>query len=64
MTDNAIDEANIRKVMFSQSAKKILLCDSSKVGKTCFYNMGSISEIDDIISDADLPEQIRMLIKK
>jgi DeoR family fructose operon transcriptional repressor len=64
MTDNAIDEANIRKVMFSQSAKKILLCDSSKVGKTCFYNMGSISEIDDIISDAELPEQIRMLMKK
>ncbi len=54
MTDNAIEEANIRRVMFEQSAKKILLCDSSKLGKTYFYNMGNISDIDDVISDVDI----------
>ena len=59
MTDNAIEEANLRKVMFEHSAKKILLCDSSKIGKTYFYNMGNVSDIDEIISDAVLPEEIR-----
>ena len=54
MTDNAIEEANIRRVMFEQSEKKILLCDSSKLGKTYFYNMGNISDIDDVISDVDI----------
>lgn len=54
MTDNAIEEANIRRVMFEQSEKKILLCDSSKLGKTYFYNMGNVSDIDDVISDADI----------
>ena len=54
MTDNAIEEANLRKVMFSQSAKKVLLCDSSKIGKTYFYNMGNVADIDEIISDVEL----------
>ena len=54
MTDNAIEEANIRRVMIEHSAKKILLCDSSKLGKTYFYNMGNISDIDDVISDVDI----------
>ena len=56
MTDNAIEEANLRKVMFEHSKKKVLLCDSSKIGKTYFYNMGNVSEIDDVISDVDISE--------
>ena len=64
MTDNAIEEANLRKVMFEHSKRKILLCDSSKVGKTCFYNMGNICDIDGIISETDLPESIMDMVKK
>ena len=54
MTDNAIEEANLRKVMFEHSEKKVLLCDSSKIGKTYFYNMGNVSDIDEVISDVDV----------
>ena len=54
MTDNAIEEANLRKIMFEHSAKKVLLCDSSKIGKTYFYNMGNISDVDAVISDVDV----------
>ena len=53
MTDNAIEEANLRKVMFNHAEKKILLCDSSKIGKRCVYNMGNVNDIDGIISDAE-----------
>lgn len=56
MTDNAIEEANLRKVMFEHSEKKILLCDSSKIGKTYFYNMGNVSDIDAVISDVDVSD--------
>lgn len=58
MTDNAIEEANLRKIMFAHSAKKVLLCDSSKLGKTYFYNMGTVAEIDAIISDADISAEL------
>ena len=54
MTDNAIEEANLRKIMFDHSSKKILLCDSSKLGKTYFYNMGNVSDIDAVISDVEV----------
>ncbi len=63
MTDRAIEEANLRKVMFKSCKKKILLCDSSKFGKTCLYNMGSIEEIDGIITEDKLPRNIREIME-
>lgn len=59
MTDPAVEEANLRKVMFQYSKEKVLLCDSSKFDQTYFYNIGHISMIDQIISEAPLPEHIR-----
>jgi DeoR/GlpR family transcriptional regulator of sugar metabolism len=63
MSDPSVEEANLRRVMFEQSKKRYLLCDSSKFGKTYFYNMGSVSEVDDVISDAELPGSVRSLVK-
>ena len=62
MTDRAIEEANLRKVMFAQARRRVLLCDSSKFGKTCFYNMGSVSDIDDVISETPLPKNISNMV--
>ena len=62
MTERIIEEANLRRAMFGSCKKKILLCDSSKLGVTCFYNMGSVSELDGVICEVDLPPQIKDLI--
>ena len=64
LTDKSIEENSLRKVMMHQCKKKILLCDSSKFGKTCFYDMGDISEVDDVISDAPLPESIAARLRE
>lgn len=58
MTDVSVEEANLRKVMFEHSKKKILLCDDSKFGKLYFYNMGHASIADTIISNKPLPFEI------
>lgn len=58
MTDLSIEEANLRKVMFQYCREKVLLCDSSKFGQTCFYNIGHIGQIDQIISEAEIPGHI------
>ena len=63
MTDRAVEEADLRKAMFTVCKKKVLLCDSGKFGKTYFYNMGSVTEIDEIVSDAPLPPQIEKMIR-
>ena len=64
MSDPSVDEANLRQVMFTKSRRKYLLCDSSKVGKTYFYDMGNITDLDGIISDQPLPETITGMLKK
>ena len=64
MTDIAIEEANLRKVMFKSCKTKILLCDSSKFGKTCFYNMGSVRDIDGIVTEKELPKKIAEIMDK
>lgn len=64
MTDLSIEEANLRCAMFKSSKKKILLCDNSKIGKTYFYNMRRLNDIDCVISDEKLPVNILKLLNK
>ena len=44
--------------------KKVLLCDSGKIGKRCIYSMGSICDIDEVISDVSLPQELCGMIGK
>ena len=62
MTERKLEEASMRRVMFERCRKKILLLDSSKFGKTAFYNMGSVSEIDAIVSDVPLPAHLAEMV--
>ena len=55
-SDNSIEENQIRMAMMKQSAKKILLCDSSKVGKTYLHNLCHVSEVDEVICETALPQ--------
>ena len=64
MTDPSIDEANLRQVMFTRAKEKYLLCDSSKFSKTYFYEMGTVKDIDGIISDSPLPTNIQAILEK
>ncbi len=64
MTERSTPEANLRQAMFRSCQKKILLCDSSKFGKTCFYNMGSVADIDGIISEGEVPKTILDAMKQ
>ena len=58
MSDPSVRESNLRRVMMEQCKKKYLLCDGSKFGKSCFYNMGSVCDVDGIISDVEIPASI------
>ncbi len=51
MTDVAIEEVNLRKLMIERAKTKILLCDSSKFGKQYVYSLGYIDDIDAVISE-------------
>lgn len=57
LTDNAIEENSVRRVMMSQSRKKVLLLDSGKVGEACMNNLCSLHEIDFIVSECDISDR-------
>ena len=64
ITDRAVEEANLRRAMMSACRKKYLLCDSGKFGKSLFYNMATVDEIDGIITEGDLPPALEKLLAK
>ena len=61
MSDPSVEECHLRQVMLEKAQKKYLLCDSSKMGRTYFYDMGNVSALDGVISDQPLPESIAKL---
>jgi DeoR family fructose operon transcriptional repressor len=64
MSDLSVEEASLRRAMLRKSRKKYLLCDSSKFDKVYFYDMGSVGELDGVISDQPLPESVRACLKR
>ena len=58
MSDPSVDECHLRQVMMQKSREKYLLCDSSKLNKTYFYDMGSVQQLSGVISDQPLPPEI------
>lgn len=62
ITEASRDEAEIKRQMLRGAAKKVLLCDSSKVGSTFFSTVCPLSDIDILISDAGFDAgQLEML---
>ncbi len=64
LTDNSIEENQLRRAMIKKSYKSVFLCDKSKYEKTCLNNLCHISEIDEIISDGIISENILYLKNK
>ena len=62
VTDSSVEENEIRKAMLLHARKKILLCDSSKIGRSCFHTLCHVSELDEILCDDPLPERLRKLM--
>ncbi|MBQ8882068.1 MAG: DeoR/GlpR transcriptional regulator [Clostridia bacterium] len=54
LTDNAINENSIRKVMLNQSRRSVLMIDSQKVGEPCSNTLCSLADITYAVSERDL----------
>lgn len=64
LTDNAIAENSIRKVMMSQSKKSILMIDSKKVAQPCMNNLCTLDDVDFVVSECDISGQFEMYKEK
>lgn len=50
------EEVAVRNLMLANSRKKILLCDSSKLGEGSTFYQGNLSDIDHIVCDRSLED--------
>jgi DeoR family fructose operon transcriptional repressor len=55
-SDNSIYENKIRRVMMQQSKRKILLCDSSKLGKTYLNTFCHLRDVETVIAETPIPD--------
>ena len=58
VSDNSIEENEVRRAMLKHSRRKILLCDGRKIGKIYLHNLCDASVFDEIICDTALPERL------
>ena len=54
LTDNAIAENAIRKIMLTHSKKSVLMLDSEKIGDPCISTLCGIEDIDYIVCESDI----------
>ena len=64
VTDSSVEENEIRRAMLLHARKKILLCDSSKIGRSCFHTLCHVSELHEILCDTPLPERLKKLMQE
>lgn len=52
----------VKRAMVNSADKVVLLCDHSKIGKSCFYKVCSIDQIDCIVTDDGCDESQRQML--
>lgn len=63
LTDNSIEENNLRKVMLNHARKRVLLCDSSKVDQLYLNNLCHLSDVDEIVCESQIAEKLQEMTR-
>ena len=58
------EEAELTQQMMQSAERKIVLCDSSKLGKRGFAHISKLSDVDILITDSALPDETKGLIEE
>lgn len=56
LTDNAIAENSVRRVMLSRSRKSVLMLDSKKLGAPCLNTLCTLDDVSYVVSESDISE--------
>ena len=64
LTDNSVEENSLRRCMLGQAAKRVLLCDSSKLGKVYLHNLCRLDQVDAIICEKEVPRELKEMVRK
>ncbi len=57
LTDSSMEESQMRQLMFRHARRKVFLAASSKIGREYFYTLCTIDDVDDMISETEIPPE-------
>ncbi len=64
VTTHHDDNLSFIRLMFARSNKTILLCDSSKIGRSEPFSICGLDDIDAVLCETPLPDKIKGMIGK
>ena len=64
LTDNSLNASCIRAQYVKNAATCVLLLDSSKLHKKCWYTFSSLDEVDYIFSDIEIPQELQSKLRQ
>ena len=64
ITTSTIEEAQLTRRMMAAASKTIVLADSTKFGQRGFGRIGSLEDVDVIVTDAEVSEQISTALEE
>ena len=64
ITTSTIEEAQLTRRMMASASKTIVLADSSKFGQRGFGRIGSLEDVDVIVTDARVSEQMSAALEE
>ncbi len=56
LTDNALSENALRRVMLQRAKKSVLMLDSKKIGAPCLSTLCTLRDIDFVVSEENISE--------
>ncbi len=62
-TDFSIEENTVRSKMMERSKKSVLLCAGKKLNKTYLHNLCHIRDLTAVISEEELPENLKKALE-
>lgn len=57
LTDNAISENSVRKIMMSRSKRSVLMLDSEKIGEPCVSTLAHLRDVSYVVSERDISDE-------
>jgi DeoR family glycerol-3-phosphate regulon repressor len=62
--DYSLEDTEIKRVYIERAAQIVALCDSSKFGRLSMARVGTLEELDILITDAEPPQNLREALER
>ena len=63
LTDTSVEENRLRRCMLRQSGRRVLLCDSSKMGNVYLNSLCHLAEVDELICEEPVPRSLQVMLR-